>query len=429
MKQFSLLLCLFFVFTSSMKAAEGDVIKVVFDGSSASVNIPATASVISSVNGGYVTLSSTTTTEEYVYDISGSTTDGSLTISGKYKLTLQLNGVSIESKKGAAIDVECGKRIAVVLMEGTENTLVDYASGNQKAAFYITGHPEFSGNGTLNVTGNKKHAISAKEYLQLKKTVGTINILSAVGDGIHCGEGKVNSEHNYFQMNGGTLNISNTGSDCIDSDDYGTVLIKGGTLNLTVSGDDADGIKADSLLQIIDGDINIDVTGKESSGIKSNWLAYIPGGNITINAIGDGSKGIKGKLQTAKTVNNGGSVTFSDSTNVTIIASGKSIIVETSDTKCMGLSVDADLTHTGGSVYILAKGGESYTYNVKGTESVTTGFVAEYEGHTSVPTLPAAQTEEVETIYSVSGARQNGLHPGINIVRRADGTILKQFVR
>lgn len=429
MKQVSLLLCLCLVFETSAKAAEGDVIKVVFDGSSASVNIPATASVTSSVTGGYVTLKSTTTTEEYVYDISGSTTDGSLTISGSYKLTLQLNGVSIESKKGAAIDVECSKRIAVKLMDGTVNTLVDYASGTQKAAFYTTGHPEFAGSGTLNVTGNKKHAISAKEYLQLKKTVGTINILSAVGDGIHCGEGEVKSDQNYFQMNGGTLNISNTGSDCIDSDDFGTVLIKGGTLNLTVSGVDADGIKADSLLQIIDGEINIDVTGKESSGIKSNWLAYIPGGNIIINVTGDGSKGIKGKLQTAKTVNNGGSVIFSDSTNVKITASGKSVIVDTDETKCMGLSVDADLTHTGGSVYILAKGGESYTYNVKGTESVTTGFVAEYEGSSSVATLPTAQAEDIETIYSVSGVRQNVLCPGVNIIRRADGTIVKKYVK
>lgn len=429
MKQISFLLCLFFVFASSMKAKEGDVIKVVFDGSSATVNIPTTASVTSAVDGGYVTLRSTTANEEYVYDISGSTTDGGLTINGSYKLTLQLNGVSIVSNKGAAIDVECGKRIAVVLMEGTENILIDKAAGTQKAAFYTTGHPEFSGSGTLNVTGNTKHAICSKEYLQIKKTVGTINVLSAVSDGIHCGEGKVKSEHNYFQMNGGTLNISNVGSDCIDSDDYGTVLIKGGTLNLIVSGEDADGIKADSLLQIINGEININVTGKCSYGIRSNWLAYIPGGNITISVPGDGSKGIKGKQQTSKTVNNGGSVIFSDSTNVTITVSGKSVIEGTDETKCMGLSVDADLTHTGGSVYILAKGGESYTYNVKGTESTTTGFVAEYEGFTSVPELPAAQTEGVETIYSVSGTPQNELQPGINIVHRADGTVVKKFVR
>lgn len=95
----------------------------------------------------------------------------------------------------------------------------------------------------------------------------------------------------------------------------------------------------------------------------------------------------------------------------------------------MGLSVDADLTHTGGSVYILAKGGESYTYNVKGTESVTTGFVAEYEGSSSVATLPTAQAEDIETIYSVSGVRQNALCPGVNIIRRADGTIVKKYVK
>jgi len=418
------------VLTSGLRAAEGDVIKVVFDGSTATVDIPSTASVTSTINGGYVTLRSTTTAEEYVYDIYGTTTNGGLTITGNYKLTLQLNGVSITSGKGAAIDVECGKRIAVVLVDGTTSTLVDYASGSQKAAFYTTGHPEFSGSGTLNVTGNVKHAICAKEYLQIKKTVGTINVLSAVSDGIHCGKGKVNNDNNYFLMNGGTLNISNVGSDCIDSDDYGTVLIKGGTLNLTVSADDADGIKADSLLQIYDGTINIDVTGQCSEGIKSNWHAYIPGGDITINVSGNGSKGIKGNVPSSSTtVTNGGSVTFSDSANVTIIASGKSVVEGTDETKCMGLSVDADLTHKGGTVYILAKGGESYTYNVKGNETTTTGFTAEYEGSSAVSALQAAKTGGIETVYSVSGVRQNQLRQGINVVRRADGTVVKKYVK
>ena len=429
MKRFSFLTCLFVMLSMVAKAAEGDVIKVVFDGSSASVTIPATAAVTSTISNGYVTLRSTSTAEEYVYDIYGSTTDGGLTITGNYKLTLKLNGVSITSTKGAAIDVECGKRIGVVLVEGTESILADCVNGSQKGAFYTTGHAEFSGSGTLNVTGNTKHAICAKEYLQIKKSVGTINVLSAVSDGIHCGKGKEKNENNYFQMNGGTLNISNTGSDCIDSDDYGTILIKGGTLNLTVSATDGDGIKADSILTITDGTINIDVTGESSSAIKSDWLTYIPGGKITINVTGNGSKGIKGNLQTVKTVNNGGSVTFSDSTDVTIIVSGSSIFEGTDETKCMGLSVDANLTHTGGSVYILAKGGESYTYSVKGTESTTTGFVAEYESSSSVASLFAAQTPQAESVYSVSGARQSQLRSGINIVRSGDGTIKKIYVK
>ena len=428
MKQFYFLVLLL-LSSMSTYAAEGDTIKVIFNGTTASTEIQGTAKVTSSINGAYVTLRSSTTAEEYVYDIYGSTSAGGLTIVGDYKLTLRLNGVDIKSGKGAAIDVECGKRIAVVLAEGSVNTLADYANGSQKAAFYTTGHPEFEGAGTLNVTGNVKHAISAKEYLLIKKSIDTVNILSAVSDGIHCGKGKEANANNYFQMNGGTLNISNVGGDCIDSDDYGTVLIKGGTLNLTVSADDVDGIKADSTLTILNGDINIDVTGKGSSGLKTNWLAYIPGGNIAINVTGDGSKGIRGKQQIAKTVNNGGSVTFSDSTDVKITASGASIYESGDETKCMGMSVDANLLHTGGSVYILAKGDNAYTYQVKGTESTTTGFVAEYEKETSVTETPAAAVDETVEIFSLSGTPQNSLQRGINIIKKTGKPVSKIIIR
>lgn len=413
----------------SIHAAEGDTIKVTFNGTSATADIPSTAKVTSSINGAYVTLRSTTDDEEYVYDVYGSTSAGGLTIAGDYKLSLRLNGVSITSGKGAAIDIECGKRIDFELAEGTVNTLTDYAEGKQKAALYTTGHPEFGGAGVLNVTGNVKHAISAKEYILIKKSIDTINILSAVGDGIHCGKGKEANTNNYFKMNGGTLNIKNVGGDCIDSDDYGTVLIKGGTLNLTVSADDVDGIKADSTLTILDGDVNINVTGKGSTGLKTNWLAYIPGGNITIDVTGDGSKGIRAKQQTAKTVNNGGWVTFSDSTDVKITASGASTYESGDETKCMGMSIDADLLHTGGSVYILAKGDYAYTYQVKGSESTTVGFRAEYEKETSVAGLPAATAGKTVGIFSLSGTPQTSLQRGVNIIKKADGAVRKIIIR
>ena len=54
-------------------------------------------------------------------------------------------------------------------------------------------------------------------------------MLGAVSDGIHCGKGKVNNEHNYFLMRGGNVNILNVSGDGIDSDDFGTVNIEGGT--------------------------------------------------------------------------------------------------------------------------------------------------------------------------------------------------------
>ncbi len=199
--------------------------------------------------------------------------------------------MNIRSSKGAAIDIACGKRVAVELAEGTDNVLEDSESGTQKAAMYFSGHPEFQGGGTLTVRGNSAHAISAKEYLQLKKSVGTINILGAVKDGIHCGKGKVTAwdeemllnENEFFLCNGGVVNIGNVGGDCIDAGDYGCMLIKGGQLNLSVTATDACGLKAVNTFIMEDGNINMDVSGNLSDGIyvsnfaNTSWQPlYVP---------------------------------------------------------------------------------------------------------------------------------------------------------
>ena len=349
-------------------------IEIVYSGASASVSIPAgVAGVTAAVNGANVTILSTTTTNEYVYRVRGQSPDGSLLISGSYKLQLQLAGLDLTNAHGgAAIDVECGKRIAVELMAGTQNSLAD-AAGTQKGAFYFKGHAEFEGSGTLSVTGRAKHAICAKEYIELKSSTGTINVLGAVSDGIHCGKGKVNNENNYFKMNGGVVNIANIGGDGIDSDDYGTILIKGGSLNVNVSGTDADGLKADSTLTLEGGTVNINVTGQESNALRCCWNAYLNGGTLDITAVADGSKGIKGKQQTAKTVNGGGSV-YLAGTDINILCSGDYTVTDGDTTKCMGISVDADLYHTAGNVSIQACGQQARTYNVKGTESLSPTF-------------------------------------------------------
>lgn len=190
--------------------------------------------------GANVTVSNSNESKELSFTLSGETTDGSFVYKGTYKTTIVLNGVSITNTKGAAIDIQCGKRVALELKKGTVNTLVDGKDGKQKAALYCKGHLEIDKTGTLNVTGNTKHAISAKEYIQLKKSDGVINILGAVSDGIHCGQ--------YFLAKGYTVNIQNVGGDGIQAEvsgdadyaeDYpdGTVNILNGTFNIEANGE------------------------------------------------------------------------------------------------------------------------------------------------------------------------------------------------
>ena len=185
-----------------------EVIDIQYNGNTAKVSIPtAIGDVTSKVEGANVTLTSATTSDEYIYRVRGKSTNGSLTIKGSYKLTLQLAGVELTNQHyGAAIDIDCGKRIAVVLEEGTVNRLADSPGGTHKGAIHFKGHPEFEGGGTLFVTGKTKHAIDAKEYLEIKASTGTINILGAVSDGIHCGKGNPSNEHNYFLMKGKLIN-------------------------------------------------------------------------------------------------------------------------------------------------------------------------------------------------------------------------------
>ena len=357
-----------------------DAVEIVFNGSTATYTIPDGVKGVSiGKNGAKVTVTCTNTTTEYTYRVSGSSTNGSLTINGDYKLTLELAGLTLtNASSGAAIDIECGKRIDVVLVDGTENTICDSNRGSQKGAIYIKGHAEFKGGGTLNVTGLLKHAICVKEYCELKEGLGTINILGAVSDGIHCGRGKVKNEDNYFRMMGGTLNISGIGGDGVDSDDYGVVAIDNGKVVISV-GDDNIGLKADSTVTISGGSVTIDVPGQDSKAIRANYAVSIAGGENTFTIAGDGSKGIKAnRYTTGSTVLGGGNLYISGGTT-NIAVSGGNYITTTDGvadtTKCMAISVDADLTQTGGTVNITLRGDEARGYNVKGTETRTGGTI------------------------------------------------------
>ncbi|MBR3530793.1 MAG: carbohydrate-binding domain-containing protein [Bacteroidaceae bacterium] len=346
-------------------------ITINFTEEEATVTVPETVTgVIYSVTGTNVVIFSSNTTDEYIYSVSGSCSDGSLSLRGSYKLTLELNGINLTNNHGgAAIYENCGKRSAVIIKGGTVNTLSDAATNTQKAAIYFEGHPEFEGGGTLNVSGKAKHAIASKEYMELKATTGTINILEAASDGIHCGKGKVNNEHNYFKMKGGTVNIMNVGSDGIDADDYGTIHIQGGSLSINVDAD-AKALKADSILNISGGDISIHAKGTDSDALRANYAVNISGGDINIVLEGDGTKGIKSKCETESTVNNGGNVNISGG-YINILALGDNFTDATGDvTTCTGASIDGNLNLTAGELHITTMGEEAKDLSVKGTESI-----------------------------------------------------------
>ena len=209
MRKTILLLIAFVAALSGSKAAEStDTVKIAYDGNVATVTIPASLSgSVKNMNGtsSYVDLTQSSTETEIVYSLSGATTDGGFTLTGTYKTTVCLNGVTITSTQGTALNIQNGKRIKIKMVEGTENTLTDSSKGTQKGCLVVKGHTEFRGKGTLNVFGNTAHAIKSGEYISIKNC--TINVKAAEKDGFSCNE--------YFCMESGNIHISGVEDDGI----------------------------------------------------------------------------------------------------------------------------------------------------------------------------------------------------------------------
>ena len=337
-----------------------------------------------SVNGGHVSIAQSADVEEEItYTLSGSSTDGELLLTGDFKTTVELSNLTLNNPSGAAITVDNGKRIKVKV-EGT-NTLTDGANGSQNACFYIDGHAEFSGNGTLNISGNTKHALSIDEYMETKKT--TINVLSAVSDGLHLSQ--------YFLMESGTINVNSTG-DAIDlgakkktSDFNGQVFINGGTLNLTATGTASKGLKADSLVTITDGNITITTTGaavydateadiSSAAALKTTGALTISGGTINLTSTGAGGKGIN----VDEDFNMTGGKLYVTTTGAVYAYGGD-------DTKPQGVKSDGNIRLSGGEAYVCASEDSGTPFKTDFNFTVTGATVMGVGGKKCEPTSTA----------------------------------------
>lgn len=325
------------------------VVEVVYNGTEATVTIPKCMKdsvTCTRVNGSnsYVFLEYKGSSDEIIYDVKGSSDNGSLIIKSDYKMQVNLNNVSLTSTCGEALRFKCGKRIALVMADGSVNTFKDSKDkgvtpdpqDSHKACIYTKGHLELSGAGTLNVTGNYNHAVAAKEYLKVKKSVKAINILGAAGDAIHVGE--------YFTMNGGKLTI-----------DEGT---KGDGVQVEYKTDDDGAIVKDeeNTGEIIINDGTLDITmvaSEDTKCMKADGNVTINGGTLLLHAMANGSRGIQSD----------GTLTIAQAegvtTDITIdAAGGKCTLSSDKDDpdKCMGINVEGDINISAGTLNIAASG-------------------------------------------------------------------------
>lgn len=298
-------------------ASQAQNVTVVYANDTATVTADNTASQYLTITqlGAHVSIvQSSDLATEITYTLSGTSTDGEFYMSGSYKATVELGGLTLTNAtpvySGAAVHIQNGKRIKVKVITGTTNSLVDAAGGSQKGCLYIKGHAEFAQQGTLNVVGNVKHAIKAGEYITLKNA--TLNITSAVGDGISCNQ--------FFLMESGSVTINGMGDDGIQCDldgtestgetadhedeDSGNIYIEGGTININCSAIAAKGIKAAGDMNISGGDITVATSGKgmwdtddletkAACGLSADGNMNISGGTLNLTSTGSGGKGMK----------------------------------------------------------------------------------------------------------------------------------------
>ena len=399
------------VVNSSSSSVEDNTVNIVYNGSTATVTMADNVAqyVSATVSGAHVTIGQLNTADvdgdEITYQISGSTTDGSLTLDGSYKCTISLAGVTLTNPSGPAINITNKKRIQISAKNGTENVLTDGADANEswKGCIYSKGQLQLQGKGSLTVNGNTKHAIKSGDYITVKNL--TLNVNSTVGDGISCNK--------YFVMNSGTVTISGAGDDGIQCDleedddatgettdhedeNSGNVYILGGTISVTVTADAAKGIKSEGDLNISDGTVNITTSGngaydsderdaKGAGCLKANGNMSISGGTLTLKSSGTGGKCIKsdGTLSisggTISATTTGSQYRYSSSQTASpkaiksdgaMTISGGGITASSSNHE--GIETKSTLHISGGYIYVYAS---DDAINSAGDFTITGGYV------------------------------------------------------
>jgi hypothetical protein len=204
-----------------------------------------------------------TITKEGTYEISGNTTDGSITVNTPSKeVTLILTGTNIKCTSGAAIKVLDASALTITLKDGTENYLEDGGTSEYTAAIFSKSAIIINGTGSLEVKGNVKKGISI-ENNDITINSGKMKITS-LEDGINAG-GIVTINQGNIYINSATCGINSASNITVNN---GEVYVIGG--NSAVNA----GINSEGIYQINGGTIiglasNITILPDEDSSQKT----------------------------------------------------------------------------------------------------------------------------------------------------------------
>lgn len=282
---------------------ESDATRITFADSGATV----------SGSGASASGSNVTITGEGVYFVTGSASNGSLTVNSSSASNVQivLSGLDLTNENGPAINVKNAKKVTVTLEKGSVNTISDgdsYSIPDGSAyidgAIFSKSNLVFNGEGELTVYGNNAHAIVSKDnitvtggkYTVVSKKAGLFGKdavkISGADIKVEAGTDAIKSDNaldstkGYIHISSGTLELQSQ-NDAIQA--YTVVSIEGGRIKIKTTGTSSTlsskGIKGGSGIAISGGDFVID---SKDDSIHSNGDVAITGGSFVINSGDDG---------------------------------------------------------------------------------------------------------------------------------------------
>lgn len=295
------------------------------------------------VSGGHVTANHGSE-KKICYVVSGTTSNGSLTILGEKKYAVRLNGVSITNPDSAALNLLSGKRAFVILADGTANTLADAAGGSQKGALYCKGKLLFNGSGSLSVTGNANNGIHSADYIAFSKGCN-VYVRSTANHGIKANDG--------IYINGGILNVEVTAAAAKGINCESNIVVNGGRTTVLTTGNGT-----------YDTD---DREAKGAAGIKADSMLTVNGGELWLKSTGSGGKGINVDGEARF---NGGSVY--------VITTGGQYKSNNDTSSPKGIKADGNITVNGGTIWVRTSGNNGEGIETKGELTISDGEVASY---------------------------------------------------
>ncbi len=331
--------------------------------------------VTATVSSGDIVIVSTTD-DNIIYKLSGSSSDGMFKIYSDKKFAVELAGLTLTNEDGPAINIQSKKRSFILLDDDSENSLADGTSyadtGDEdaKGVIFSEGQMVFSGGGTLDIDANCKAGISSDQYVRFRRG----NVINVVAD-----EGNAVRGKDSLIVSGGVLNLTVSGSGNKGFKTEGPMTISGGRATVVNSAaayydsDEADvkgpaGINCEGDFAMTGGELYIKATGKGGKGVTADGTADISGG--TIRVITTGTKYTYGSSSSSGMGGMGGMGGFGGSSSSSSSDNSKSP---------KGIRSEGVMTISGGDIMVRTTGGEgSEAIEGKSTMTISGGTVQAY---------------------------------------------------